>query len=141
MSVSQLQIVADQGGPASAWANAAVADALKRGRERGGVVGRKPGAKPSDKEWRKKDVSRQELAVAVGGASDYAERLLKAHEDPKSGSHPDIRKDAEEQAGKITGLQKQLGWIKLGLLLLALYATGAYFFPRLRMPRPGGYYN
>lgn len=111
-TVRELRLAAEQGGPASPWAKSTVDEALRRGQENGGLDGRRPGAKSSDAEWRKA-TTRQELAVATTRSTQYAERLLVAHDADKWDAH---------------GLK----WLWIALAGVLLVAIGGYFFPRAR---------
>lgn len=122
-TVTIFRQLAEIGGPASGWAKGAVDGALARGPQKGGLSGRTKGANSSSDEWRK-SATRQELATVAGRSATYADELMSRH-NGDSMAHPALRGRAN--------------WA-LGIAILALLiGIGGYFFPRMRMPRTGGY--
>lgn len=113
----------ETGGSSATWSKPQVEKSLQRGSDRGGLDGRRKGAKSADGEWQAA-TTRQELAVVAERGASYAERLLGGH-----------NADPNAHGGRIA----QIPWIWLALVLVLLVAIGGYFFPRIRMPRPGGY--
>lgn len=120
------------GGAASDWSRTTVQAALNRGQERGGLNGCSENATVDDPKWQS-PATREMLAVVAVRCSQYAERLLGAHNtDPEA--HQDIRQD-------VAGASSRANW-GIGLAILALLVgIGRYFYPRIRMPRPRGYYG
>lgn len=125
--VPVLRTQAERSGPASKWAKPVVEEALKRGQANGGLDGRRPGAKSSDREWRM-PVDRQEFAVGQVASAKYAEKVA----DQKATSAATMAVSAHARERWAHGL----GWVWLAIGFVLIVAIRGHFFPRVRLPRP-----